>query len=242
MKKVLFLGAPGVGKGTFAKRIAPRLNLRHLSAGELLRGHVKEGSPLGRLAKPFLDKGLMVPSEHSVTMMKHEVSKLQASSRVNGYILDGFPRVLEQAQMWSDLALGDGNPELVINISLSRSVLVHKLASRRICGGCGDNYNLADIRYGHYDMPPMLPKSEGICDTCGSGLIRRDDDADDIIQHRLELHFEKEEPLLEFYRNSPDTRVIDFQVTRGIQQTDSLLEIIDTYFTDVKQKLRVQIH
>ncbi|KAF4691133.1 hypothetical protein FOZ60_016121 [Perkinsus olseni] len=161
MKKVLFLGAPGVGKGTFAKRIAPRLNLRHLSAGELLRGHVKEGSALGRLAKPFLDKGLMVPSEHSVTMMKHEVSKLQASSRVNGYILDGFPRVLEQAQMWSDLALGDGNPELVINISLSRSVLVHKLASRRICGACGDNYNLADIRYGHYDMPPMLPKSEG---------------------------------------------------------------------------------
>ncbi|KAF4673459.1 hypothetical protein FOL47_010511 [Perkinsus chesapeaki] len=229
MKKVLFLGAPGVGKGTFAKRIAPRLNLKHLSAGELLRAHVKAGSSLGNLAKPFLDKGMMVPSEHSI-------SKLNASSRVNGYILDGFPRVLEQAKMWSDLAMGDGNPELVINISLARSVLVHKLASRRICGGCGDNYNLADIRYGQYDMPPMLPKLEGICDTCGSGLIRRDDDSDDIIQHRLELHFEKEEPLLDFYRNCPKTQVIDFQVTRGIQQTDSLLEIIETYFDDNASK------
>ncbi|EER14471.1 adenylate kinase 1, putative, partial [Perkinsus marinus ATCC 50983] len=128
------------------------------------------------------------------------VMSVRNAARVDGYILDGFPRVLEQAQMWSDLTLGDGNPELVINISLARSVLIHKLASRRICGSCGDNYNLADIRYGHYDMPPMLPKAEGICDSCGSGLIRRDDDTDEIIQHRLDLHFDKEEPLLDFYR------------------------------------------
>ena len=221
--KILFLGAPGVGKGTFAKRIAPALGITHFSAGDCLREQVKRETDIGNLAVSFLKKGSLVPGDLVVRMMNAKVAELQSNMRsYKGYLLDGFPRLLEQAELWD--STGDGPPQLVVNITLDEAVLLKKISSRRICQSCGDNYNLADIRNRGYDMPPMLPKSPGICDSCGGVLVQREDDKEDIVRRRLDLHNKTHGSLIDYYRDR--SNILDFEVTRGVSQTDELLSLI----------------
>jgi adenylate kinase len=221
--KLLFLGAPGVGKGTFAKRVAPALGIAHLSAGECLRENVRSQSYLGRFAESYLVKGDLVPSALVIDMMKSRISDLRKRPDFRGYLLDGFPRVVEQAQLWE--SIGDGNPTTIVNITLNEDVLIKKLSYRRVCGDCGDNYNLADIRNGHFDMPPMLPKTPGVCDKCNGNLIQRSDDSDEVVRKRINSHFQTESALLEFYR-AQKIKMIDFAVTRGVSQTPDLLTLL----------------
>jgi len=219
MRKILFLGAPGVGKGTFAKRIAPALGITHLSAGDCMRDHVKRKTSLGSQVEVYLRRGELVPGTLVVDMMKAKVDELK-STNTRGYLLDGFPRALEQAQEWK--LRGDGNPDLVINITLNQDILLKKITSRRVCIKCGDNYNFADIRNGSYDMPPMLPRVAGVCDLCSGKLVQREDDSEEIVRNRLYLHAKTEQALLEFYAGIS----IDFPVTRGVSQTEELLALI----------------
>ena len=219
IKRLLFIGPPGSGKGTFAKRVAPALGLVHLSAGDLLRWNVREDTSIGREASSFLNRGELVPGELVVDMMRDRVQELRSDPEFRGYLLDGFPRVIEQARLWE--TRGDGNPELVVNICLNEEVLVTKLASRRVCECCGDNYNLADIRFGSYDMPPLLPKVPDVCDSCSGRLVQREDDNEETVRKRLQVHALNERDLIEFYK--AHSHVIDFVVTTGVKQTPDLL-------------------
>ena len=211
-----------MGKGTFAKRVAPVLGLHHISAGDLLRENVKQQTPVGRLCAGFLKEGELVPGNVVVDIVKEKVNQLKHSPTYKGYILDGFPRCVEQAELWA--SEGDGTPDLAVNITLNHDVLVTKLTSRRVCDSCGDNYNLADIRYGQFDMPPMLPKIPDVCDSCGGRLAQREDDKEETVKKRLRLHAATEGDLLAWFRER--TTVVDFQVVRGIKQTDELIDLV----------------
>ena len=220
-RKLLFLGAPGVGKGTFAKRIAPALGIVHISAGDCLRENIRLGTVVGNQVHDYMSRGELVPGGLVVDMMKSKVNELRKwGDTYKGYLLDGFPRILDQALLWK--TEGDGDPDIVINLTLNHDILLKKITSRRVCSTCGDNYNLADIRNGIYDMPPMLPKLHGICNTCGGTLSQREDDCEDTVKHRLSIHSTNEGPLLDYY----STRIFTFEVTRGVSQTQDLLSLI----------------
>ncbi len=214
-KQILFLGAPGVGKGTFAKRIAPLIDYQHLSAGDVLRNEVRNRTKNGLLASAYMNSGSLVPSSLIIDLMRTQV--LQASQRP-GVLLDGFPRQREQAELWA--ACNENKlPDLIVNILLNEEVLLTKLTSRRMCEKCGENFNLADIRFPPFDMPALLPRVPDVCDVCGaSPLVQRPDDRPDVVRRRLALHAELEAPLLHFYKSRGAT-VVYFVVNRGVQLT-----------------------
>ena len=217
-RQILFLGAPGVGKGTFARRVAPALSFTHLSAGDILREEVKNKTDIGKSAESYLSRGSLVSSSLIIELMRQKV----ALAAAHGVILDGFPRQREQAEVWAT------KPDLVVNIKLNQDVLLTKLTSRRVCPSCGENYNLADINFPPYDMPALLPKVPDVCDVCGSSpLVQRDDDKPDVVRHRLALHAELEEPLIGFYRDA-GVHVVDFTVLRGVKQTQELIDLVKT--------------
>jgi adenylate kinase len=191
--KMIFLGPPGVGKGTYASRISPQMEIPHISTGDLLRGEIKEGTELGKKAKEYIDDGDLVPDELVIDILKERIEKPDASK---GFILDGFPRTIPQAEALDKITKID----VVVNIIQKDHILISKIAARRTCRKCGEIYNLAHIKDGELDMPPLLPKVEGKCDKCGGKLYKRDDQEEDIVRNRLEVYKKQTEPLIEFYR------------------------------------------
>jgi len=214
---LIFLGPPGVGKGTYASRISPLLGIPHISTGDMLRNEVKRGSDLGKRANEFMAKGLLVPDEIVFEMLK---KRLQQQDARKGFILDGFPRTLPQAKLLEKITTIDR----IININLREQVLIQKIAARRICRKCGEIYNIADIREGEIHLPPLLPKKEGVCD-CGGELYQRDDDKEDVVRERLEVYKKQTQPLIDFYRKQGILK--DFQVTAGPEQmVPKIIELI----------------
>ena len=187
MKRVVLLGPPGVGKGTQAGLISKKYELTHISTGDIFRANLKQGTPLGLKAKEYMDKGLLVPDELVCDLVKDRV---QQDDCKNGFLLDGFPRNVEQAKEL-EKALASMNTELsgVIAIEVDDSELISRLADRRICKGCGDSYHL------QYKKPSV----EGKCDHCGGELYQRRDDSEEVIKNRLNVYHEQTAPLLDFY-------------------------------------------
>ena len=202
--KIILLGAPGAGKGTYASHISPLLNIPHISTGDLVRAEIKAGSDLGEKVKEYSSKGLLVPDEVITAMLKKRLAEKDAEK---GCILDGFPRTIPQADMLGTIAAVD----LVINIELDEDIIVQKIAGRRVCRQCGDIYNVADINKGDLRMPPLLPHVDGVCDKCGGELYQRNDDKESVVVDRLKIYHEQTAPLIEYYRKKGLLK--DFQVS-----------------------------
>ncbi|UCD03960.1 MAG: adenylate kinase [Candidatus Woesearchaeota archaeon] len=194
MVKIIFLGPPGSGKGTYSSRIGPELVIPHISTGDLLRNEVKGDSELGKKAAEYMNKGNLVPDDLVIEILKKRVEKPDCE---RGFILDGFPRTLNQAKALDKIT----NIDMVINLYLPDDILITKLSGRRVCRNCGDNYNVTDIKddeRGIY-MAPLLPKKEGVCDKCGGELYQRDDDKPEVIKERLEVYYQKTKSLIDYY-------------------------------------------
>ena len=188
--KVVMLVAPGAGKGTQAKMIASKYNVPHISTGDIFRANIKEGTDLGKKAKSYMDQGLLVPDELVVDLV---VDRLQQEDCSNGYVLDGFPRTIPQAEAL-DAALSKLGTKLdsALDIDVADEFIVNRMGGRRACITCGATYHVVNIP----------PKTEGICDTCGGELVLRDDDKPETVVKRLSVYHEQTQPLIDYYKNS----------------------------------------
>ena len=191
------LGAPGAGKGTQAKMIADKYSIPHISTGDIFRANIKNGTELGMEAKKYMDEGKLVPDELTVRILLDRVAQDDCK---NGYVLDGFPRTIPQAQVLdSELTkLGD-KIDYAINVDVPDENIVNRMSGRRACVTCGATYHIVHI-------PPKKP---GICDKCGSELILRDDDAPETVLKRLGVYHEQTQPLIDFYENKKVLKTVD---------------------------------
>jgi len=195
--KIIMLGAPGAGKGTQAKMIAEKYGIPHISTGDIFRANIKEGTELGSKAKEYMDKGLLVPDELVVDLV---VDRLSWEDAKNGYVLDGFPRTIPQAEsLTAALAKTGEKVDYAIDIDVPDQNIIDRMGGRRACVGCGATYHIVNIP----------PKQEGICDKCGESLILRDDDKPETVKKRLDVYHEQTQPLIDYYTNEGVLREVD---------------------------------
>ena len=195
--KIIMLGAPGAGKGTQAKIIADKYGVPHISTGDIFRANIKNGTELGKEAKGYMDKGLLVPDELTVRLLLDRVAQDDCS---NGYVLDGFPRTIPQAEVLdSELTkLGD-SVDFAVDVDVPDENIIRRMSGRRACLNCGATYHIVNIP----------PKKEGICDVCGSELVLRDDDQPETVKNRLKVYHEQTQPLIEYYTGKGVLRTVD---------------------------------
>ncbi len=195
--KIIMLGAPGAGKGTQAKKIAAKYDIPHISTGDIFRANIKNGTELGNKAKTYMDQGLLVPDELVVDLV---VDRVQQDDCKNGYVLDGFPRTIPQAEALDKAlaALGD-KVDYAIDVNVPDENIVKRMGGRRACVGCGATYHLV--------YAPT--KTEGICDVCGKELILRDDDKPETVQKRLNVYHEQTQPLIDYYTTAGILKTVD---------------------------------
>ncbi|RFU68608.1 adenylate kinase [Peribacillus saganii] len=196
---LVLMGLPGAGKGTQAERIVENYDIPHISTGDMFRAAIKDGTELGLQAKSFMDKGELVPDEVTIGIVRERLSK---SDCEKGFLLDGFPRTVAQAEaLESILADLQRRIDFVINIDVDKSILMERLTGRRICKNCGATYHLA--------FNP--PAKDGVCDRCGGELYQRADDNEETVQNRLDVNLAQTEPLLNFYKEKGYVRNINGQ-------------------------------
>ena len=195
--KIIMLGAPGAGKGTQAKMIADKYGVPHISTGDIFRANIKNGTELGMEAKKYMDQGLLVPDELTVRILLDRVAQDDCK---NGYVLDGFPRTIPQAEVLdSELTkLGD-HIDYAINVDVPDENIVKRMSGRRACLTCGATYHIEHVP----------PKKEGICDVCGSELVLRDDDKPETVKNRLNGYHEQTQPLIDFYTEKGVLKTVD---------------------------------
>lgn len=185
--RIILLGAPGAGKGTQADSIKAKYPAAHISTGDILRANVKQGTPLGNSAKEYMNAGKLVPDEIIIAMME---KRLQEPDCKEGFMLDGFPRTIGQAEalagMLDNLAI---KLDAVVSLEIDDDTVVSRLTSRRVCKQCGEIYNAV--------LKP--PVREGVCDKCGGDVIQRDDDKESVIRNRLSVFHEQTAPLIDYY-------------------------------------------
>ncbi|SHI73413.1 adenylate kinase [Desulfofundulus thermosubterraneus] len=185
--KLLIMGPPGAGKGTQAEMLVKELNITHVSTGDMFRAAIKEGTEMGKKAKEYMDKGELVPDDVVVGMVR---DRLQKPDCVKGFLLDGFPRTLAQAQALDDTLQTMGiQLDAVINIAVPRDKLMARLTGRRVCRGCGASY--------HILFNP--PRVEGKCNSCGGELYQRSDDNEEAVANRLDVYEAQTQPLIDYY-------------------------------------------
>lgn len=188
MLNIILMGPPGAGKGTQAKRIIDAFDLPHISTGDIFRENIAKGTPLGLKAKEIIERGDLVPDELTIKLVKDRLSQKDCE---NGYLLDGFPRTIPQAEALEKLGPQIGRAvNLVIDISVPDEELVRRIAGRRVCPSCGASYHVTD----------MKPSVEGVCDRCGSSLIQRKDDNEASLKVRLDNYYASTAPLIDFYK------------------------------------------
>ena len=195
--KIIMLGAPGAGKGTQAKMIADKYGVPHISTGDIFRANIKNGTELGKEAKGYMDKGLLVPDELTVRLLLDRVAQDDCS---NGYVLDGFPRTIPQAEVLdSELTkLGD-SVDYAVDVDVPDENIINRMSGRRACLNCGATYHIVSIP----------PKKEGICDVCGSDLVCIEDDHPETVTNRLKVYHEQTQPLIEYYKAKGVLRTVD---------------------------------
>ena len=195
--KIIMLGAPGAGKGTQAKKIAAKYEIPHISTGDIFRANIKNGTELGKKAKSFMDQGLLVPDELTVDLV---MDRIQEEDCKNGYILDGFPRTIPQAEALDQAlkALGD-KLDYAIEVDVPDENIVKRMAGRRACVHCGATYHIVHAP----------TKVENICDVCGGDLILRDDDKPETVTKRLTVYHNQTKPLIDYYKEEGILATVD---------------------------------
>ncbi len=216
-KELIFLGPPACGKGTQTTKLAEFLGLPHVDTGSLLRAEIQKESPNGKIAKTYIDKGNLVPVELVASIIKDRLSEDDCK---NGYILDGYPRSVEQADMLevinSDI---NGSAEVdfrAVYFDLNQDVLISRIVNRRSCPVCGEIYNL---KY-------KPTKVEGVCDKCGGKLVQRKDDNEEIAKARFKTYFQQTAPLIDYYKNKGKLRTINAEGSID-EVWERLLEVIN---------------
>lgn len=195
--KIIMLGAPGAGKGTQAKKIAAKYNIPHISTGDIFRANIKNGTELGKKAKTYMDQGLLVPDELVVDLVVDRVGQEDCG---NGYVLDGFPRTIPQAEALDKALAGLGQKvDYAVNVEVPDENIVARMGGRRACTGCGATYHLV--------FAPA--KKEGVCDVCGKELVLRDDDKPETVKKRLGVYHEQTQPLIDYYTKAGILREVD---------------------------------
>lgn len=195
--KIIMLGAPGAGKGTQAKMIAEKYGIPHVSTGDIFRANIKNGTELGMEAKKYMDQGLLVPDELTVKILLDRVAQPDCEK---GYVLDGFPRNIPQANVLDKALteLGD-SIDYAVNVDVPDENIVKRMSGRRACLSCGATYHIVNVP----------PKAEGICDACGKELVLRDDDKPETVQNRLKVYHEQTQPLIDFYTEKGVLKTVD---------------------------------
>ena len=195
--KIIMLGAPGAGKGTHAKKITEKFGIPAISTGDIFRENIKNGTELGKKAKEYMDAGNLVPDELVCDLV---VDRLKQDDCKNGYILDGFPRTIPQAEaLTAALAKDDDAIDYALEIFLEDQAIIDRMSGRRVCKSCGATYHVVNIP----------PKTEGVCDECDGELIVRDDDAPETVKKRLDVYHEQTAPLIDYYKKQGILKVID---------------------------------
>ena len=186
--KIVMLGAPGAGKGTQAQRIAEKYGIPHISTGDIFRSNIKAGTELGKKAKSFIDQGLLVPDEVTIGML---LDRIHEADCKNGYILDGFPRTIPQAESLTAALKERGESiDYAIDVDVPDENIIRRMSGRRACLSCGATYHIV------YNAP----KKEGVCDQCGEPLVLRDDDKPETVQNRLNVYHRQTQPLIDYYK------------------------------------------
>lgn len=193
--KLILLGAPGAGKGTQAEVICDHLSIPAISTGNIIRAALKEQTEMGIKAKDYIDKGLLVPDDVVIGIIK---DRLKADDCKNGFILDGFPRTVPQAEALDEMGI---EIDKVIDIEVPDEKIAKRMSGRRVCSACGASYH----------MEYKKPKQEGICDSCGAQLVQRADDKAETVLERLKVYHEQTEPLVEYYKNKGKLKIVEGQ-------------------------------
>ena len=188
--KIIMLGAPGAGKGTQAKKIAAQYSIPHISTGDIFRANIKNNTELGQKAKTYMDKGELVPDSLVVDLI---MDRFKEADCANGYVLDGFPRTIPQAEALDNALKANGaQVDCAINVEAPDENIINRMSGRRACVGCGATY--------HIKYNPT--KVEGVCDACGEKLILRDDDKPETVKNRLSVYHEQTQPLIDYYNKA----------------------------------------
>lgn len=203
--KIILLGAPGAGKGTQAEIISERLNIPQISTGNIIREALKSGTEVGLKAKEFIENGLLVPDEVVIAIIKERIAKDDCA---NGFILDGFPRTIAQAEALDNMGV---SIDCVLDIEVADEAIASRLSGRRVCGACGSSYH----------MEHKKPRVEGRCDKCGGALIQRKDDHPDTVAERLKVYHEQTEPLKAYYEKTGKLKIVEGQET--VEETTALV-------------------
>lgn len=207
--KIIMLGAPGAGKGTQAKRIAQRYGIPHVSTGDIFRANIKNGTELGMKAKAYMDAGNLVPDEITIGML---LDRIHEADCEKGYVLDGFPRTIPQAESLTAALKERGEKmDYAIDVDVPDENIINRMSGRRACLACGATYHIA------YNPP----KKEGVCDQCGEPLVLRKDDKPETVKNRLEVYHQQTQPLIDYYKKEGILDQVD-----GTQNMDQVFEDI----------------
>ena len=195
--KIIMLGAPGAGKGTQAKQIADKYQIPHISTGDIFRANIKNGTELGKKAKEYMDQGALVPDELTCDLV---MDRIKQDDCKNGFVLDGFPRTIPQAEALDNALKGIGEKmDYAIDVDVPDENIVNRMGGRRACLNCGATYHVVSIP----------TKVEGICDRCGSEVVLRDDDKPETVQKRLTVYHEQTQPLIDYHKNQGILKSVD---------------------------------
>ena len=187
--KIIMLGAPGAGKGTQAKKIAAKYSIPHISTGDIFRANIKNGTELGLKAKSYMDAGGLVPDEITIGML---LDRIHQADCENGYVLDGFPRTIPQAESLTEALKKNGEAiDFAVNVDVPDENIINRMSGRRACLNCGATYHIVYT----------APKTENVCDTCGQELVLRDDDKPETVKKRLDVYHDQTQPLIDYYKN-----------------------------------------
>lgn len=211
--RLVMLGRQGAGKGTQCVRLSRHFVVPHISTGDMLRASVKAGTEVGRRAKDYMDRGELLPDEVMVEVVDHQLNRSDTTHR--GFILDGFPRTVAQAEALAGIVQASGGLDVVIDLDVPEAIVLDRLASRRVCVDCGANYSVS-----------QPPKNGWVCDECGGDVVQRADDTPDAIQRRLDLYERETSPLTDWYRNAGLLEVVD-GLGEADSVTDRLIAVID---------------
>lgn len=205
--KIIMLGAPGAGKGTQAIKIADKYDIPHISTGDIFRANIKGGTELGQKAKSYIDKGELVPDEVTIGMLLDRIAQDDCK---NGYVLDGFPRTIPQAESLTEALKSQGDKiDFALNIDVPDEAIIERMSGRRACPKCGATYHIVYA----------APKAENICDKCGTELIIRSDDKPETVKDRLNVYHQQTEPLIAYYKAAGVLREVD-----GTQELPKVFE------------------
>ena len=213
MLRAVLLGPPGAGKGTQAVRLVEKYEIPHISTGDIFRKNIKEGTELGKKAQEYMNAGALVPDELVVDLVK---DRLQQDDCKNGFLLDGFPRTIFQAEKLDEF-LSESNlkMDIVINLKVEREALIKRLTGRRVCKDCGASYHIVNIP----------PKKEGVCDICGGELIQRKDDNIETVENRINVYEEQTAPLIGYYKEAGS--LVDFDGEASLDEVfDAIVQAI----------------